>query len=319
MARKCPTAECTGVGAATDSVWFCWLSPNNTSAHILRLEMGCRSFQSWADQRKLEYFYKLRRMPSDRLPRQVLEHDWHEGRRRGGQLKMWDKVVNGVATSVGMSDLADACDAAASYASFKQQASMAVRVRDMVLVRKDAEAQSTLTRYLPMLGPEVAAVPNMLQPYLIGIGPNLPARLKMQFRSSTAAVAHRKELTSRAGRQVERESSQCPCCTHTDETCQHVVLECPEYHNRREQLKHAMVEVVGSEVVAEWEQMPSEQQYQTLLSDHFWGGKEESTAIDLIVKDYLVEIWEARQLVIRGQAAVAGAGPHGLTATGTAP
>ena len=76
----------------------------------------------------------------------------------------------------------------------------------------------------------------------------------MQFRSSTAAVAHRKELTSRAGRQVERESSQCPCCTHTDETCQHVVLECPEYHNRREQLKHAMVEVVGSEVVAEWEQ-----------------------------------------------------------------
>ena len=76
---------------------------------------------------------------------------------------------------------------------------------------------------------------------------------------------------------------------------------------------------MGSEVVAEWEQMPSEQQYQTLLSDLFWGGKEESTAIDLIVKDYLVEIWEARQLVIRGQAAIAGAGPHGLTATGTAP
>ncbi len=30
--------------------------PNITSTHILRIETGCRSFESWADQRKLEYF-----------------------------------------------------------------------------------------------------------------------------------------------------------------------------------------------------------------------------------------------------------------------
>jgi hypothetical protein len=34
---------------------------------------------------------------------------------------------------------------------------------------------------------------------------------------------------------------------------------------------------------------------------------------------YLADIWDARQLVIPGQAADAGAGPHGLMATGTAP
>jgi hypothetical protein len=62
-----------------------------------------------------------------------------------------------------------------------------------------------------------------------------------------------------------------------------------------------------------------EQQYQTLLSDHFWGGNEETTAVDSIVKAYLADIWDAKQLVIRGQAADAGAGPHGLMATGTAP
>jgi hypothetical protein len=36
-------------------------------------------------------------------------------------------------------------------------------------------------------------------------------------------------------------------------------------------------------------------------------------------KAYLADIWDARQLVIRGQTADAGAGPHGLMATGTAP
>ena len=293
--------------------------PNTTSAHILRLEMGCRKFQSWADQRKLEYFYKLHNMPSARLPRQVWQHGWQEGRRRGGQLKMWSKVIDEVATSVGMPDLAGACDAAASYSSFKRQASMAVRVRDMALVRRDAEAQTTLARYLPMLGPAVAAVPNTLQAYLQGVGPCLHSRLKMQFRSGTAAVAHRKELTTRSSRRVDTESSQCPCCTHTDETCQHVVLECPHYTHRREQLKHELAGVVGSERVTVWEELADEQQYQTLLSDHFWGGNEETTAVDSIVKAYLADIWDARQLVIRGQTADAGAGPHGLMATGTAP
>ncbi len=32
--------------------------PNTTSTHILRIETGCRSFESWADQRKLEYSFR---------------------------------------------------------------------------------------------------------------------------------------------------------------------------------------------------------------------------------------------------------------------
>jgi hypothetical protein len=76
---------------------------------------------------------------------------------------------------------------------------------------------------------------------------------------------------------------------------------------------------VGSERVTEWEELADEQQYQTLLSDHFWGGNEKTTAVDSIVKAYLGDIWDARQLVTRGQTADAGAGPHGLMATGTAP
>jgi hypothetical protein len=116
------------------------------------------------------------------------------------------------------------CDAADSYGAYKKQVSMAVRQRDMHVAQTDALQQSTLARYLPMLGPDFTAVPNTMQPYLAGIGPTMKSRLKLQFRSGTAAVAHRKELVTRHSRRQETVSSQCPCCGHGDETHQHAAL-----------------------------------------------------------------------------------------------
>ncbi len=101
---------------------------------------------------------------------------------------------------------------------------MAVRQRDMQVVQTLALQQSTLACYLPMLGPDVTAVPNTMQPYLAGIWPTVKSRLKLRFRSGTAAVAHRKELVTRHSRRQETASSQCPCCGHGDET--HQLLEC---------------------------------------------------------------------------------------------
>ena len=122
---------------------------------------------------------------------------------------MWDAHTREVAESVGMKELAAVCDAADSYGAYKKRVSMAVRERDMQVAQTDALQQSTLaryTRYLPMLGPDVTAVPNTMQPYLDGIGPTVKSRLKLQFRSGTAAVAHRKELVTRYSR---RQGTDC--------------------------------------------------------------------------------------------------------------
>jgi hypothetical protein len=99
-------------------------------------------------------------MPDCRLPKLVWQHNWQEGRRQGGQVKMWDAHTREVAKSVGMEELAAMCDAADSYGYYKKQVSMAVRQRDMHVAQTDALQQSTLARYLPMLGPYVTAVPN---------------------------------------------------------------------------------------------------------------------------------------------------------------
>jgi hypothetical protein len=115
---------------------------------------------------------------------------------------------------------------------------MAVRQRDMHVAQTDALQQSTLARYLPMLGPDVTAVPNTMQPYLAGIGPTayselVKSRLKLQFRSGTAVTRH--------SRRQETVSSQCPCCGHGDETHQHAALHCPHYAVMRAQLREQLL------------------------------------------------------------------------------
>ena len=257
-------------------------------------------------------------MPAGRLPKLVWQHNWQEGRRQGGQVKMWDAHTEEVAKSVGMEELAVACADADGYGAYKKQVSMAVRKRDMQVAQADALHQSTLARYLPMLGPDATAVPNTMQPYLAGIGPTVKTRLKLlQFRSGTAAVAHRKELVTRHSRRHQAASSQCPCCGHADETHQHVVLHCPHHAAVRAQLHESLMSAVGEEKVRCWESLDDERRYQALLSDFYWGA-DAACVVDEIVQEYLYSLWDARQLVIRGQSASDGAGSHGLAATGTA-
>jgi hypothetical protein len=52
------------------------------------------------------------------------------------------------------------------------------------------------------------------------------------------------------------------------------------------------------------------------LSDYFWGVN--AVVVNDFVQEYLFSLWDARQLVIRGQTASNGAGLHGRQATSTA-
>jgi hypothetical protein len=290
-------------------------SPNNINQHILRMDMGCRSFNSWADQRKLEYFYRLQNMSDDRLPKQVWQHPWLRGRRAGGQSTMWTKKVQQVAASADltMETLEAACQAARSYTDFKKQMAKKIRTRDLKAAQTQASTQPTLARYLQLLDSSITLHPNSMQPYLSG-PKTKGSSLKLQFRSSTAQVRHREVLT----RRHDVTSSQCPCCQHQDETCQHVVVDCPHYAQLRRQLQRKISELIGAETLGKFLALNSAQQYAALIGDRFeWG--EQSENVDEVVKVFLVDVMEARQLAIRGQSAAGqpasqaggSAGPHG--------
>ncbi len=76
-----------------------------------------------------------------------------------------------------------------------------------------------------------------------------------------------------------------------------------------------MVCEVGEEKLRSWEELDDEQQYQALLSDYFWGVN--AVVANEFVQEYLFSLWDARQLVIRGQTASNGVGLHGHEATST--
>lgn len=287
-------------------------SPSNISQHILRMDMGCRSFKSWADQRKLEYYYRLQNMSDARLPKQVWTHPWHSNRRRGGQSTMWSKHVERVAASAGM-DLPAACEAASSYKRFKKQVATSIRTRDFSEAQQQASKQSTLERYLQLLNPSVTIYPNTIQPYLCG-PKNRGSSLKLQFRSSTAQVNHREAII----RRHSVASNSCPCCQHGDETCQHVVMDCPRFEQLRRRFEHKLGQLVGGPKMGQFSALSRSDKYAALVGDRFeWG--EQRVGVDSAVKLFLVDLMEARSLAIRGHSAadqsdnqaVGGAGPHG--------
>jgi hypothetical protein len=76
--------------------------------------------------------------------------------------------------------------------------------------------------------------------------------------------------------------------------------KCPHYavmRALRAQLREQLVCEVGEEKVRSWEELDDEQQYQALLSDYFWGIN--AVVVNAFVQEYLLSLWDARQLVIR--------------------
>jgi hypothetical protein len=139
----------------------------NLNSHIpddvLRMELGCRSYASWMDQRKLEYAFRLRQMSADRLPRHVAEAAWPT---TGGQCH--ERMHAGLVSAIEAKTKVDV-DAAVrdkvSYATFKCRVAEAVRAHDMKCVMR--KHRSTVSRYVRIIG-DPEHFPNQLQEYMLG-------------------------------------------------------------------------------------------------------------------------------------------------------
>jgi hypothetical protein len=226
---------------------------------------------------------------------------------------MWYKHLAQVATTAGLTvtQLQTKCEDAGSYSAFKKDAATIIRTRDINEIKEQAQSQSTLQRYLQLLDPSLTMHPNRMQPYLSGPR-SQRSMMQLKFRSSTAPVRHREAVTR------QRESSQCPCCQHADETCQHVVVECPQYVQLRRQLGQKIKHAAGMTKLQQFCSLSSAQKFAALIGDCFdWGDSTE--VVKVAVGDFLVDVMEARQLAIRGLTAAiqpdaqagSSAGPHG--------
>jgi hypothetical protein len=235
-------------------------APGTAADDVLRMEVGCRSYISWMDQRKLEYAYRLRLMAPSRLPRRVAAAVWpcKPGLRRPC---LHSEVVAALIADTCL-DLAAEQAAACTYAQLKQRAAEAVRKRDMRVTRRSSK--STVYRLWSILGqPEL--YPNACQQYLVG---TLSAGQHMKFlcRSGMLLVGHRRHTL----RQVTT-----PACTYcqscSDATPAHALLQCSAFSAQREAFWQSLTGVLGVATVAELRELPADHQLLCILGDAEWG------------------------------------------------
>jgi hypothetical protein len=183
---------------------------------VLRMELGCRPYASWMDQRKLEFAFRLAVMDADRLPARVASACWPRLKRKGLP-SMHACVVAALEHAVGLTVAESAAAEGATKAAFKKAAGEAVRVRDVRSMRR--EAKSTVCHHLRVLG-NPGEHANQLQLYLSGPLTEVQ-RFKFICRAGVLPTARRRCQQGRA------QTAQCPFYPeHPEETIHHALLAC---------------------------------------------------------------------------------------------
>ena len=122
------------------------------------------------------------------------------------------------------------------------------------------------------------------------------AQLKLLFRAGFAPVAHTSSKRTKT-------SSACAFCDDCpDETAEHFALECPAFHELRQQLLTATRALVGEPKLRAWSQLPLKTQLRAVLGDQWWGPH--AATGDDWVQSYLLHLEQQRAELI------AGAGSH---------
>jgi hypothetical protein len=251
---------------------------------VLRMELGCRPYASWMDQRKLEFAFRLAAMAADRLPARVASAGW-PSRARKGAPALHSGVVAALERAVDFK-VADLAGAGVTAAAFKKTAGEAVRARDVRAMQR--RAKSTVSHHLLVLG-SPAQHTNQLQQYLSG--PLTESqRLKFICRAGVMRTARRRWQQGRAP------SPQCPMCPGgQEETMQHALLACSAFAAERAAMWASIEREVGLPAATAARGLPADRQLAALLGDAQWGDR--ALAVDGIVRGYLEAQFRRRQQV----------------------
>ena len=261
------------------------------SSDVLRLEFGCRPYASWMTQRKIEYQFRIKRMPHHRLPSLVQRCVWQQSA-AGKKPAMHSAQVQTAEKYAGVSVDEHADREEISYAAFKQIAAKAVRQADITHLR--GCKQTTLTRYLDAHA-DLVEFPTSMRDYLHGPLTN-SMRNKLMFKAGFAPVNHMlaKRMSNQStDSEVQALTKECPFCDCPDETQEHFVLQCPAFHDLRQTTLHDFQRIVGQAKFRRWECLPPSQKLHLLLNDQHWG-KSCAHDTDNLVQCYLSQLMRTR-------------------------
>ena len=213
------------------------IAKENPCSRAVLAEWGVKPMHMWLHERALGFYFRVRRLPDCRLPKQVLNAQWLAA---DGSVCVlpWQKYVNGLLFKYGINiDVAASSTAEQCKKLIKQQ--VAAKYADMVV--NDMASLSTLKRYVDFVNP--GHVNNMSfkrpRPYLRAVTPSLGIELMMRVRLGCLCVHERTTRYSRSRDAAESEViniAPCPACGSSTESLSHFVFDCPATAELRSEL-----------------------------------------------------------------------------------
>ena len=281
------------------------IAKENPCSRAVLAEWGVKPMHMWLHERALGFYFRVRRLPDCRLPKQVLNAQWLAA---DGSVCVlpWQKYVNGLLFKYGINiDVAASSTAEQCKKLIKQQ--VAAKYADMVV--NDMASLSTLKRYVDFVNP--AHVNNMSfkrpRPYLRAVTPSLGIELMMRVRLGCLCVHERTTRYSRSRDAAESEViniAPCPACGSSTESLSHFVFDCPATAELRSELFDNLRRVPGgAEKLRQClAVVDDKERVCRLVSCDFWGDFEVSRIVTPAIAGFLQKAWSLRNRCKHGGA-----------------
>jgi len=269
--------------------------------HALLAEWGVKPMHMWMHARAMEYFFRIKRMPDERWPKQVLNATWVLSDLDACVLP-WQKYVSGLFDLYSVDDQSLFADSKRCKTFIKKQ--VMLRYSDIVL--RDMVQLSSLQRYVQFVNPGLLQriTFDAPRPYLCVWQPSLGVELMMRVRLGCLSVHER---TARYARRVNASDEDlhqlpCPACGAPVESIAHLMFDCPVTSVERE----AMYDVLkaSADDAAKLEECLAiscpQQKVARFVSCNYW--KNEYGGVTKAIADYLGQAWKIRNMHKHGGA-----------------
>ncbi len=267
----------------------------NPSSMCVLAEWGLQPLNMWLEARAIEYFFRVLRMPDNRLPKQVLHAVWRDVAGNECLLAWQSRVLDLLSTySIDCGTCANGKEECKKHV----KKMMAARFGEVVVTK--AACSSTLSRYVAHVsghsfveGIRCFAGP---RPFLSGARhPGYGIELLMRVRMQCLAVHAR---TSKYTRGDNTSRVCCPSCGDVadgGETLHHLMFSCPAYSAARSSMFEAVSSVPGC-VVRLRRVLTGPHCLEKVLDfvSDCWGSAEVASAVSLHIAHYLEQAWSLR-------------------------
>ncbi|MEP2037814.1 MAG: hypothetical protein ABJI72_14510 [Parasphingorhabdus sp.] len=254
---------------------------STTSNTVLRAELGMHPLKTNRDMRKLNWQYKVKSMPKQRLPAIVDRAVWEKVTKGRAGIR-WDGVVEKVWKDIRGNQ--GEIMSAGKFGRYKAKVEESIERRERLALRNKVESEKHFEIYGGLregLG---------MKTYLHG-PMDFAKTLKLRFRVGDLDMPERRKRYTSSREEGEVGAQVCPC-GKAIESRTHIVSECEIYKTERDVLEEEMRETDECEM-EEFNTMNSSEKTIAILGDRWWP-QEAKQEGDKISKKIIYNVWKQR-------------------------